>query len=179
MTDDNIIKTRFRVGGMDCAACGTKIENAVSRLPGVADVGVSVSSGMLTVSYGADTPPGAVERQVKTLGYTIAPADAAPTSGVHTKDGDGDPSHFDLGGGPWWRSRKALLTLGCGLALAAAYVVGRLFPAIEHWAFLAAMAVGLVPIARRAIVAGFSGTPFSIETLNLFELECTRQDSNL
>ncbi|MFW1123210.1 cation transporter, partial [Vibrio parahaemolyticus] len=24
---------RLRVGGMDCAACATKIENAVSRMP--------------------------------------------------------------------------------------------------------------------------------------------------
>ena len=166
MTDAIVTKTRFRVGGMDCAACGTKIENAVSRLPGVAEVGVSVSSGMLTVSYGADTPPGAVERQVKTLGYTIAPAEAVPTSGEHAEQDDGgEPSHFDLGGGPWWRSHKAILTLACGLALAVAYVVGKTVPAIGQWAFLAAMMVGLVPIARRAIVAGFSGTPFSIETL--------------
>ena len=34
-------KLKFRVGGMDCAACATKIENAVGRLPGVAEVGVS------------------------------------------------------------------------------------------------------------------------------------------
>ena len=38
-------------------------------------------------------------------------------------------------------------------------------PATERWAFLVAMAVGLVPIARRAFVAARFGTPFSIEML--------------
>jgi hypothetical protein len=28
-------KTRFRVEGMDCASCATKIENALQRMPGV------------------------------------------------------------------------------------------------------------------------------------------------
>jgi Cd2+/Zn2+-exporting ATPase len=46
-----------------------------------------------------------------------------------------------------------------------AYAVGQAAPAMERWAFLAAMAVGLVPIARRAVAAARHGTPFSIETL--------------
>jgi Cd2+/Zn2+-exporting ATPase len=65
----------------------------------------------------------------------------------------------------WWRTAKGRLTIACGLALVAAYVVGRIVPATEHWAFLLAMAVGLVPIARRALVAARFGTPFSIEML--------------
>lgn len=157
------IKTRYRVGGMDCASCATKIENAVSRLPGVDDVGVSVAAGTLTVSHGGALASGAVERQVKALGYTIASADEAPSPAAESRDHDDD--HFDLGEGPWWKTRKAMLTIGCGLALAGAYGLGQLVPAIDHWAFLAAMAVGLVPIARRAISAALAGTPFSIEML--------------
>jgi Cd2+/Zn2+-exporting ATPase len=67
--------------------------------------------------------------------------------------------------GPWWRSKKGRLTIACGVALAAAYGVGKLFPAIEAYAFTAAMLVGLIPIARRATMAARAGTPFSIEML--------------
>ncbi|MGO4526353.1 heavy metal translocating P-type ATPase [Microvirga sp. 2MCAF35] len=67
--------------------------------------------------------------------------------------------------GPWWRSPRGRLTIACGLALVAAYLIGRLLPQTGHWAFVLAMAVGLVPIARRAIVAARFGTPFSIEML--------------
>jgi len=67
--------------------------------------------------------------------------------------------------GLWWRSKKGQVTIACGIALAAAYGVGKLFPAIEAYAFTAAMLVGLIPIARRAIMAALAGTPFSIEML--------------
>src|SRR3954451_19855539 len=65
------------------------------------------------------------------------------------------------GGAP----RKGLLTIASGIALTAAYGLGKLAPATERWAFLAAMAVGLVPIARRAFWAARPATPFSIEML--------------
>jgi cation transport ATPase len=43
--------------------------------------------------------------------------------------------------------------------------LGKLVPSIASYAFLAAMLVGLVPIARRAFMAALAGTPFSIEML--------------
>ena len=71
----------------------------------------------------------------------------------------------EIGAVPWWRARKAVLTIACGAALAVAYVAGLLVPNIERPAFLLALAVGLVPVARRAFVAARYGTPFSIEML--------------
>jgi len=47
--------------------------------------------------------------------------------------------------------------------LTIAYLFGELFPATERWAFLIAMLIGLIPIARRAISAARASTPFSIE----------------
>ncbi len=67
--------------------------------------------------------------------------------------------------GPWWKSTKGLLTIASGLAVVAAYGVGKLMPGIEVWAFNIAMLVGLAPIARRASIAALNGTPFSIEML--------------
>lgn len=37
--------TRFRVAGMDCASCATKIDRAVRTIDGVEDVSVSVVAG--------------------------------------------------------------------------------------------------------------------------------------
>jgi Cd2+/Zn2+-exporting ATPase len=67
--------------------------------------------------------------------------------------------------GAWWQSKKAYLTLASGAALVVAYVVGHLVPAIAPYAFAVAMLVGLVPIARRAVMATLAGIPFTIETL--------------
>ncbi|WP_412050901.1 heavy metal translocating P-type ATPase [Hoeflea sp. Naph1] len=164
MTANIASKTRYRIGGMDCASCGAKVQNAVARLDGVTAVDVSVSNGTMSVSHDGPAPSAAITRSVKWLGYSIAPADTPGDAS------DGDPkgaadSHFELGEGAWWSSRKAVLTWACGAALAAAYLAGQVMPAIGHWAFIAAMAVGLVPIAWRAIAAALTGTPFSIETL--------------
>ncbi len=67
--------------------------------------------------------------------------------------------------GPWWASAKARLTIVCGLALGAAFLLAQFVPATEPWAFIVAGAVGLVPIARRALTAARIGMPFTIETL--------------
>lgn len=78
--------------------------------------------------------------------------------GLHGHD------HGPTDGSPW-QSKKGRLTIACGAALVAAYAVGQLVPSIASYAFIAAMLVGLVPIARRAIMAAMAGTPFSIEML--------------
>lgn len=215
MNDASHGKTRFRVGGMDCASCATKIENAVSRLPGITEVGISVSAGTMIVTHQGPAPSAAISKQVKALGYSVAEVGAARGAepkahahvhgpncshdhaghnhshgdhghdhaghdhsghdhGDHAGHDHGAPAanvagtshdHFDLDDGPWWKSRKAKLTIACGAALVAAYAIGQLLPQIGHWAFLAALAVGLVPVARRAYAGAVTGTPFSIETL--------------
>lgn len=177
-------QARFRVGGMDCASCASKIDTAVRRLPGVEDVSVSVTSGTMTVKHAPAADLKAVEKQVSGLGYSVAPIipTTKPSSVRHA--GGHDPSGHDhesnspdseiegLHGhshgpseGPWWRSRKGRLTIFAGASLVVAYAIGHLFPAVETYAFIVAMLVGLVPIARRALMAALAGTPFSIEML--------------
>jgi Cd2+/Zn2+-exporting ATPase len=168
-------ESRYRITGMDCAACGSKVDTAVRRLPGVDDVVVSVSAGTLKVSHAADFDSAAVVRQVRNLGYGAEPAaDRAPKSPAraaaehgaddhdHAHHSHDDPGEAAL---PWWQTRKARLTAACAAALLAAYALGHLVPSLERPAFLAALAVGLVPVAWRAITAARFGTPFSIETL--------------
>ena len=56
----------WTVTGMDCAACATKIKNAVGRLPGVSDVNVAIMSERLklTLADGA-TPREKIEGTVR------------------------------------------------------------------------------------------------------------------
>lgn len=176
------IETRYRVGGMDCGSCATKIDTAIRRLPGVENVSVSVTAGTMTVRHAkADDLP-AIEKKVAALGFTTAPlirADRTPAQDdcgcghdhAHHKhaqpeNGSGVYGHDHIpASGAWWQSRKGRLTILSGAGLIAAYIAGHLFPAIGPYAFIAAMLTGLIPIARRAVTAAFSGTPFSIEML--------------
>jgi Zn2+/Cd2+-exporting ATPase len=66
---------------------------------------------------------------------------------------------------PWWWSTKGRLTIAAGLGVAAAFIAGQVLPAYESWAYALAMAIGLVPIARRAIMSARYGAPFTIEML--------------
>lgn len=172
-------QSRYRVEGMDCAGCATKIDTAVRRMPGVTDVAVSVTAGTMTVSHDNTSDLAAVERRVNCLGYAVtALGSKATETAFHAAGGHdhGETSPkvetLDFHGhdhgtraGPWWTSAKAKLAIACGLALAVAYLAGRFIPAIEPYAFVAAMLIGLVPIASRALMAALAGTPFSIEML--------------
>jgi Zn2+/Cd2+-exporting ATPase len=210
-------EARYKVAGMDCASCATKIDTAVRRMPGVEDVSVSVAAGTLTVSHDGSADMTAMEKKISGLGYPLralgrkagtgnsplsSNLNRPPAGGVmgstrheygpgcdhvhpdhnhehpHGHDGGHDHSDHDDDGmeglhgrdhgpmdGPWWASGKGRLTILVGLALGVAYGLGHLIPAYETYIFTAAMLIGLVPIARRAIMAAFAGTPFSIEML--------------
>ena len=157
------LESRYRVTGMDCASCGRKIDTAIRRLPGVEDVSVAVQTGVLKIRHGGNLADEAVLQQLRNLGYSGEAA--TPTPGSLAAPADRPPAAAKTGGGPWWWTGKARLTALCGLALLAAYGLGTLFPSIERYAFLAALAVGLVPVASRALSAARHGTPFSIEML--------------
>ena len=162
-------QTRYQVSGMDCASCAAKIDTAVRRIEGVRDVSVSVTGGSMTVTHGDADPAGAIIRQVTKLGYGARAADGGLPVEGSGKDAHGDHAsqlHAERHPGQaWWQSKRAMLTIASGLALVAAYIVGKIAPEAEYWAFLAALLVGLIPIARRAVMAALAGTPFSIETL--------------
>lgn len=145
--------TRLRVSGMDCASCATKVENAVWRLPGIEEIQVSVATETLTVRHGPGTDARAIAATVRSLGYGAEDSAAEEASNAERQEP------------VWWRAPKALLAFACGAALVLAYAIGQAAPATGRWAFLAAMGIGLVPIARRAVSAARHGTPFSIETL--------------
>jgi Cd2+/Zn2+-exporting ATPase len=148
-------KIRYRVQGMDCGSCARKIETALTRVPGVSDIAISTATETLRLRVDGDGTGQQVEKVVRDLGYGIMPVTEETR---HHHDHGADD-------GPWWQSAKGRLTLFCGLALAAAWGLAALLPGYEAWLYTAAMAVALVPIARRAVSAALAGAPFTIETL--------------
>ncbi len=89
-------QTRFKIGGMDCASCATKIDTAVRRLDGVADVSVSVTGASMTVSHGGSLNDDEVLRQVARLGYGIVKAQAraeGPAAKVQDHANHGHEGH--------------------------------------------------------------------------------------
>src|SRR5690554_5297613 len=155
-----LIKTRMRVEGMDCASCAAKIETAARRTAGIADASVSVAAGTVTLDHQARADLASFERSVKAMGYTVTPArqDGSASEPISTH------AHLqpDV---PWWQTGKARLTIVCALALIVAFAAEQFIPALHPWGFIAAVLVGLIPIASRALAAARAGTLFSIETL--------------
>ncbi|MGN6768772.1 MAG: heavy metal translocating P-type ATPase [Rhizobiaceae bacterium] len=187
-------KTRYRIEGMDCASCASKIDTAVRGIVGVEKVSVSVAAGTMTVQHAPGSDLAALERKVSGLGYTVTAlgekagnVKLSATVEAHHGKCDHDHaghSHADehhaapeemaadrhavgraSASGVWWNSTKGRLTIASGGAFAVAFAMHYFWPAVGPWVFIAAMLVGLVPIARRALMAALSGTPFSIEML--------------
>ncbi|WP_425419309.1 heavy metal translocating P-type ATPase [Oricola indica] len=145
----------FRVSGMDCGACVTKVETAVLRLPGVDTANASLSTGRLVVAHDGAADLDEIARRVRNLGYGIS---GATEDSLH-----GDAS--EIVDSPWMLTPKAKITLGYAVALTTAWIVGLALPGASESLFLMALLIGLVPIAKRAFAAARAGTPFSIETL--------------
>jgi Cd2+/Zn2+-exporting ATPase len=150
---------KMRVEGMDCSACAIKVENALKRLPGVSDVNVNYGTETLTLALDEDrTPHNAIEDKIRRLGYTPRPsAGAEQQTAAGFEEGELDRTS--------WQTRKGQVAAVSGAFLTAAFAVALAAPGLAFWAYFLAAAIGLVPIARRALLAALSGTPFTIETL--------------
>ncbi|WP_374290637.1 heavy metal translocating P-type ATPase [Paenirhodobacter enshiensis] len=184
----------WRVSGMDCAACASRIRGAVERLPGVADVELAVMSEKLKLNLDeAATSRETVEKTVRALGYGIGATGKMQASGggccpggachCHCDDDDDGHDHdhaaghshshgHSHGSGPedagraWYRTAKGRLVLLSGAVLALAWGVELFGPAgLGTWAFGLACLIGLVPVARAAGRALRMGQPFTIEGL--------------
>lgn len=153
---------RFRVDGMDCASCTAKIETAVRRMPGVAEVKVSFATSTLSVEANPSLAPAEkIESVVSDLGFQpTRMVPAAVPGGSGAAQGGALPNNV-----PWWRTGKARITAAAGILVAVAYGLSLVMPERASWVFIAATAIAALPVARRAFSAALSGSPFSIEML--------------
>ncbi|KQP51113.1 ATPase [Methylobacterium sp. Leaf111] len=159
---------RYRVKGMDCPSCASKIETAVTRLPGVGDVRVNYTAQVLDLTLDeAATPRGTLEERIAGLGYGVAAlptaadlarAHATGTEVAAIEEDEAEPSA--------WRSRKGLLALAIAALFAAGFLVDQVRPGLAgEYAYWPGALFGLAFYGRRAIAAARNGSPFSIEML--------------
>jgi len=64
-------KSIFPVGGMTCASCVTRVEQALSGVPGVISANVNLASEKATVEYIEGTEAADLRRAVKDAGYEL------------------------------------------------------------------------------------------------------------
>ena len=130
---------RLQVGGMDCTSCAMKIEGAVEKLAGVAELSVVVATGRMIVTYDpARVSEADIQQRVTALGYTIvegkSKSPAKQSSHDHSShdhsshdhnshdDGDEDDGH-NHGGGEVDLKREGIL-VGVVITL---FVLGSVF----------------------------------------------------
>ena len=158
---------RLAVTGMDCASCALKIETALRHLPGVREVQVSVAAGRVTVrSDGSVLSEAEVTRVIDGLGYR-SQVEGATSEQVGPTDGSPSRDRLPVStvATRWWCTERGGLVAATGVLLAVALAADWLVPVLGAWPFVAATLIGLVPVARRAIVAARAGVVFTIEML--------------
>ena len=127
---------RYRVEGMDCAACAKTVEKVVAALDGVR--AAQVSFGNATLAVDGDVAPDRVSAAVARAGYRAAPL---------TRRRPEPPA-------PFWRRDARTVSVSGSLVLLAAAVVASLSGASRAVAeplYLASMAAGGWSIARSAL----------------------------
>lgn len=90
------LKTQqMQVSGMDCLSCEMKIETALQKLAGVAEVSVDLVTEQMTVSYNPiEIDEKAIAARVISLGYTIVAI--KPKSYAQDNNNDHAHSHNDV-----------------------------------------------------------------------------------
>ncbi|MBT3363304.1 MAG: copper-translocating P-type ATPase [Chloroflexi bacterium] len=76
-------KSIFPVAGMTCASCVSRVEGALSGVPGVVSASVNLASEKVAVEYTEDTDIVSMKRAVKDAGYELG-AEAAKLEDVTT-----------------------------------------------------------------------------------------------
>jgi Cd2+/Zn2+-exporting ATPase len=152
----------MQVEGMDCASCVGKIETALARMSGVSDIRLNFATEKLELTLAPDSAiqVGDIEKTIKSLGFGVS----ASTS-QHTTADIGADNQPVARSQRWWQTRKGKQVVGLGILMGAAYAMALLFPDYGSGVFAAAVIVGVLPFARKALAMAMSGSPFSIETL--------------
>lgn len=148
------VKLTWKINGMDCAHCASKIENAVKTLPNIHQTKIIFSTEKLIVFVPKhdETVIKTIEDKVIELGYTPI-FETTPNQAHHHEH-----SHsFD---------KKAFLPLGIlGSFIVISYLILLANHTAGEYAFIITAIVGLVPILKEALILTRSGTPFAIESL--------------
>ncbi|KNC11093.1 zinc ABC transporter ATPase [Klebsiella sp. RIT-PI-d] len=135
---------RWKVEGMDCAACARKVENAVRQVAGVTQVQVLFATEKLLVNA-PDNVSQQIEQAVQQAGYTLRSENAPPP----------DVS----------RLRENLPLIVLIVMMGISWGLEHLSHPAGQTAFVITTLVGLYPVLRQALRLIRSGSWFAIETL--------------
>jgi Cd2+/Zn2+-exporting ATPase len=129
-----LARTVVRVEGMDCASCAATVEKRVGQLPGMHRAVVNFAAGRLDAEHEHDLDLQEIEKAVRDAGYGVG-----STQGVEMT--------------PFWRTPRTVSVLVSALLFALGLALGFAGSpeAARVGAYLAAIAVGGVPIFRAAL----------------------------
>ncbi|WP_276200522.1 heavy metal translocating P-type ATPase [Chelatococcus sp. XZ-Ab1] len=150
----------WRVEGMDCASCVATIDKALSRLPGVSGVSVSLARETVSLDLGNGTSTGEIEALLGRLGYR-----AARVAPLATPGGEGSVEPRRAASPSWWATGKGRIAIAAGLLLVVAYGVSLADARLADAAFIVASLVAAAPIARAALRKAVAGAPMTIDML--------------
>lgn len=74
------------VRGAKCGGCLSRIEGAVTALPGVESARLNLSSGRLDIAWSGNLEPRRISEAVSALGYGVAPLDTGTDDDAHKKE---------------------------------------------------------------------------------------------
>lgn len=159
---------RYQVEGMDCPSCAGKVERAVSGIPGVLEVSVNYSAASLKVR--SDERPGlaeAIAEASKRIGHPLRATNGFKQglTAIAAEGGDAQHEGDAISRAWWWQTKvRAALTSVVALGLAA-LLSEFVIPTSSLILYTAAVAIGIYPIAHKAIRLATAGSPFSMEML--------------
>ena len=86
---------QFNVTGMSCAACSAHVERAVSKVPGVKQVTVSLLTNQMRVDYEAPATAERICQAVEQAGYGASPAPAEKAKSTPAEKAKSTPAELE------------------------------------------------------------------------------------
>ncbi|MGF1679958.1 zinc/cadmium/mercury/lead-transporting ATPase [Photobacterium minamisatsumaniensis] len=149
LTNDSHSATlSWKVGGMDCPSCASKLEKAITAIEGVISAKVMFATERLVVNCESDELASKIIAKTKETGFSL----------VTGKDKAEPETAASL-------IKENLPVIFIAIMMLVSFIVSKQSESLGFIAFTATTILGLIPIARKAVVLAKSGSPFSIETL--------------
>ncbi|MEH6530743.1 MAG: zinc/cadmium/mercury/lead-transporting ATPase [Photobacterium frigidiphilum] len=138
----------WKVLGMDCPSCASKLEKSLMTLDGVERAKVMFATEKLVVNCQSADMVEAIEAKAKKTGFQLV-------TGRKSQQKQEKP-HF---------IKQNFAVIAIASMMAVSFLVSQVSEQMGLIAFTLTSILGLFPIAKKAVVLAKSGTPFSIETL--------------
>lgn len=153
----------YRVGGMDCPSCASKVETALNRLVGTDGVRLNYQTTLLALRLNeAITPRQTIEATVRALGFDIRPVEPVRVMASNAVTSAGEVARAAPA---WWSAANPRLLVAISTLLLLGTFADWAVPGPRSWGAVPAALVGLGYFGRQALRLARTGSPFSIEML--------------